>query len=130
MTYLIPRIKPIYPLYRLNSDVFRIGAQLGITTEIEDEENQFWTLANLLNGKNQLDNILFGMRQKYPDLTNQDILDGITLLNDEGVVEESLPNKTANDRYIPNINYFSRFIDAHGDRFQVLKCQIKLDKSS
>lgn len=121
MTYLIPRIKPIYPLYRLNSNVFRIGAQIGITTEIEDEEDQFWTLANLLNGKNHLDDIASGMREKYPELTNQDILDGITILNDEGVVEESFPDKTTNDRYIPNINYFSRFIDAHGDRFQVQK---------
>ena len=30
--YRKPRIKPIYPVYRLNELLFRVGAQLGITT--------------------------------------------------------------------------------------------------
>ena len=38
MKYKHPRIKPIYPLYQLNKKQFRVGAQLGITTEFDDEE--------------------------------------------------------------------------------------------
>ena len=33
--YYKPRIKQIYPVYRLNEMIFRIGAQLGITIEFE-----------------------------------------------------------------------------------------------
>lgn len=66
MSYISPRVKPIYPLYKLNSNIFRIGAQLGITTEIEEEDNQFWTLANLLNSKNKLDHIITSMQKNIP----------------------------------------------------------------
>ena len=121
MSYISPRVKPIYPLYKLNSNIFRIGAQLGITTEIEEEDNQFWTLANLLNGKNKLGHIITSMQKKYPELTEQNIVDGINLLNDESVLEESLPNKATEERYLPNVNYFSRFIDTSGDRFLIQK---------
>ena len=46
--YNRPRIKPIYPLYRLNRQEFRIGAQLGITAEFGDPEGQLWELASKL----------------------------------------------------------------------------------
>lgn len=45
MKYKYPRIKPIYPLYQLNKERFRVGAQLGITIEFDDDEGQFWTLS-------------------------------------------------------------------------------------
>ena len=49
--YKNPRIKPIYPLYRLNKTEFRIGAQLGITAEFTDPDGQLWELAIRLNGR-------------------------------------------------------------------------------
>lgn len=49
--YIRPRIKPIYPVYQLNNILFRIGAQLGITTEFEDPEGKLYYLVSLLDGR-------------------------------------------------------------------------------
>ncbi len=32
-----------------------------------------------------------------------------------------MPNKATEERYLPNVNYFSRFIDTSGDRFLIQK---------
>lgn len=113
-----PRIKPIYPVYRLNSKVFRIGAQLGITVEFDDPEGEMWNLVSLLDGR-PLAAVLDAMTTKFPHLTPQDVIEGVELLDREGVLEETLPlpSSSANNRYLPNINYFSRFIGLNGSRF-------------
>lgn len=38
--YKRPRIKEIYPVYRLDQEHFRIGAQIGITKEFYDPTEQ------------------------------------------------------------------------------------------
>lgn len=119
MTYSYPRIKPIYPLYQLNETSFRIGAQLGITTEFDDEEGQFWTLSNLMDGHRTFSEIAIEMTKKYPELTPSDVKKGIDFLNAEGLVEEAYPEKTVDDRYVANISYFSRFCNAEQDRFEI-----------
>lgn len=74
MKYKYPRIKPIYPLYQLNKERFRVGAQLGITIEFDD---------------------------------------------DEGLIEETFPGRMIEDRYLANVNYFSRYCKADDDRFEI-----------
>ena len=70
MKYKYPRIKPIYPLYQLNKERFRVGAQLGITIEFDDDEGQFWTLSNLLDGVRSFDEVVTEMKRKYPELNS------------------------------------------------------------
>ncbi len=124
MQYKNPRIKPIYPLYRIDSNTFRIGAQVGTTKEFNDPTHQLWELAKLLNGQD-IEKVFNKERKKFPDvqMSDQYILDGIDLLNKEGFIEELLPQTecSINERYAPNIKYFSHFIDASGDRFKPQK---------
>lgn len=119
MKYHYPRIKPIYPLYKLNKKNFRVGAQLGVTTEFDDEKGQFWILSNLMDGFRTFKQIVFEMKNIYPELTSIDIEKGIDLLNEEGLVEETYPGKTIDERYIANVNYFSRFCGAEKNRFEI-----------
>lgn len=88
MKYKNPRIKPIYPLYRLNQDEFRIGAQLGITAEFNDPDQQMWELAKRLDGRD-IKEIFNEVRELFPELTVTDILEGIQLLDEEGFIEET-----------------------------------------
>lgn len=110
MKFYRPRIKSIYPIYKLEEDLFRIGAQIGITTEIGDEDNKMWTLVNLMDGKT-IDEITNCMINTYNDLTKEDIINAIELLDSEGVVEEISEMKDIEERYHSNIYYFSRYLN-------------------
>lgn len=116
--YNRPRIKPIYPVYRLNSHEFRIGAQLGITAEFGDPEGQLWELASRLDGRSVM-TVVEEVKSAFPELTSEDVLEGIKLLDDEGFVEEAMPEKESclPVRYVSNVNYFSRYIGSDGNRY-------------
>ena len=75
---------------RLDDRVFRIGAQLGITAEFDDPEHQLWSLVAALDGR-PLPDVVQAVQREFPELTEQDVLDGITLLDQEGFLEESFP---------------------------------------
>lgn len=113
-----PRIKPIYPAYRLDERVFRIGAQLGITAEFDDPEGHLWGVVSALDGK-PLQSAISAVQEQFPELTEQDVLDGVSLLENHGFLEEPLPDKTASieERYRANVNFFSSFYGLHEDRF-------------
>ncbi len=117
-TYNMPRVKPIYPVYRLNAKEFRIGAQLGITAEFGDPEGQLWELTSRLNGR-PVHDVIEEMTGLFPELTEDDIIGGIKLLDDEGFLEETLCNENVEipKRYCPNVNYFSRYIGTKGNRY-------------
>ena len=119
--YIRPRIKPIYPVYRLNPSTFRIGAQLGITAEFGDPEGKLWELAIRLDGR-ELAQIIQEMQALFPDLSEEDVVEGIDILNQEGFIEELLPDAERIPlRYEPNVCYFSRYIDSNGDRYDIQK---------
>jgi len=116
--YKNPRIKPIYPLYRLNKETFRIGAQLGITAEFGDPDGQLWELAIRLDGR-PVTVVISEMKDIFPELTDDDIIEGIEILDREGFLEETYFDEEVNisKRYMPNVNYFSRYIGTDGNRF-------------
>lgn len=118
MEYKNPRIKPIYPLYKLNNHEFRIGAQLGITAEFCDPDEQLWELASRLDGRS-IESIITEIQALFPDLKDEDIIEGIELLDKEGFIEETMCEKDENipKRYMPNVNYFSRYIGTNGNRY-------------
>ncbi len=109
--YINPRVKPIYPVYQLNKTTFRIGAQLGITREFEDPEGKLYELVQILDGRD-IALIIKHMQKIFPDLTEQDIYDGLDILENEGLIEESTSTlgNMISERYSPNISYFSRFL--------------------
>lgn len=114
-----PRIKPIHPVYRLDRRVFRIGAQLGITAEFDDPDGHLWELVSVLDGR-PMPQAIKAVRTKFPELTSEDIIAGIQLLDDEGFLEESRSPGSrfeATSRYSPNVNYFSKFSGLKQDRF-------------
>lgn len=87
--YVQPRIKPIYPIYRLDEKTFRIGAQLGITKEFGDPEGKLWKLSNYLDGR-KLNEIINNMINDFPDLDVNDVIYGIEILDEQGFIEETL----------------------------------------
>lgn len=123
MTSNIPtalRVKPIYPVYRVDNERFRIGAQLGITAEFEDPSQEVWTLVKLLDGR-PLARVLEAMRDRFPNLSEQDIREGIMTLDKEGFLEAVSPEGVTDDdidsRYLPNIHYFSKFTSIDTNRY-------------
>lgn len=120
--YFQPRIKPIYPVYRLNETTFRIGAQLGITTEFEDPEGKLYELVKVLDGR-KLETVIKHMKIQFPDLTDQDIFEGLDILNNEGLLEEIVDFSKYNidERYLPNVNYFSRFVKYGKNSYDIQK---------
>ena len=109
--YNKPRVKPIYPVYRLNDEIFRIGAQLAITTEFEDPEGKLFELVHILDGRPIIE-VVEHMTHVFPDLTEEDVMEGFNILSAENLIEET-PQENLIDldeRYYPNINYFSRYM--------------------
>lgn len=120
MKYKRPCVKNIYPIYRLNDNVFRIGAQLNITTEFEDPTDQLWNLAIRLDGR-EFERVVDELTGIYPELTVDDIEFGVELLSQEGLIEEYGENDTIDDRYMSNVNYFRRYLDDYNQSLNVQK---------
>ncbi|MFI3213993.1 MAG: ThiF family adenylyltransferase [Eubacteriales bacterium] len=117
--YINPQIKPIYPIYKLNEETFRIGAQLGITAEFGDPDRQLWELAVRLDGRS-LVQIVEEMIHLFPELKEDNILEGIELLDKEGFIEERYDDgKDILARYKANTRYFSRFIGSDKNRYDL-----------
>ena len=115
-----PRIKEIYPIYKLHDNLFRVGSQIGITTEISDEDDKMWSLVNILDGRT-INDVVDIMLTKYPDLTEQDIIGAIELLDKEGVIEEGATINCIKERYHSNIYYFSRYLNSFKDSIDIQK---------
>jgi molybdopterin/thiamine biosynthesis adenylyltransferase len=115
-----PRLKSIYPAYRLDSQFFRLGAQLGITAEFDDPDGQVWQLVQSLDGR-PLSEVVHQMRSRFPTLSETDVLEGVRTLDGEGFLESTQPHGARDDqveaRYLPNVRYFSHFAGLTGDRF-------------
>lgn len=124
MKYLRPRIKPIYPVYKLTDTVFRIGAQKNITMEFDDPTGELWDLIQNMDGR-EITDILVSLQRNYPHLTSEDLEYGITLLDNENFIEEF--HEEVRDRYTGNRNYFKRFV---ADSITDSEIQKKINQST
>ncbi|WP_347353520.1 ThiF family adenylyltransferase [Intrasporangium sp.] len=117
-------MKPIYPVYRLDSETFRIGAQLGITAEFNDPEGQMWTLVQNLDGRD-LSEVVDAVRARHPELTAKDVIDGVALLARHGFLSataEQDPGLPVLDRrYDASVTYFSHFAGVDEDPSRPLR---------
>jgi molybdopterin-synthase adenylyltransferase len=109
------RVKPIYPVYSVTDRLFRIGAQRGITVDIDDPLGQMRTLVDLLTGDHTTAEVIARVRARFPGLTDDDVLGGIAHLDRKGLLEDATPNRYETDadlsRYLGNVNYFSHYAD-------------------
>ncbi|MEU8819356.1 ThiF family adenylyltransferase [Actinoplanes sp. NPDC048796] len=107
------RVKPIYPVYSVTDRLFRIGAQRGITVDIDDPHGQMRALVDLLGGDRTIAAVLEQMRQRFPQLTDADMLEAIRQLAGRGLLEGAEPTPYETDpsltRYLGNVNYFSHY---------------------
>ncbi|MEY8742753.1 ThiF family adenylyltransferase [Bacillales bacterium AN1005] len=73
-----------------------------------------------MDGRN-LREVINEVRELFPELTVEDILEGVQLLDEEGFIEETFKDngKKVPERYKPNVNYFSRFIGTEKNRYDI-----------
>ena len=123
-------IKSIYPIYRSGDNKFRIGAQMGVSVEINDHNNEFWDLCHLLNGDMNIDEVIKNMKVKHAKLSDQDVLDGIKQLDNLNFMEELRPNEFDDNssplyRYEGNVNYFGHFCSIEDDKADIQRQLLK-----
>lgn len=117
-----PRVKPIYPVYRVTGSTFRVGAQVGITREFDDPDGQVWELVRLLDGTRSVHDIVSAMRDRYPSLSAGDVEDVIRALDQEGLLDDARPTPYDDGphesltRFAGNVTYFSHFVGLGGSR--------------
>jgi molybdopterin-synthase adenylyltransferase len=107
----LPRVKRIHPIYRVDDSTFRIGAQLGITVQIDDPEQHVWTLVHLLDGTRALAEICAEMRSRFPKVSDADVERAIASLDAERLLDDAREDDgdPALERWGANLNYFKRF---------------------
>jgi molybdopterin/thiamine biosynthesis adenylyltransferase len=106
---LKPRIKPIYPVYRLDPQTFRIGAQLGITVELADPAGHGWALVNLMDGTRTVAEVTERMQAEFPEVSGSDVGRFIAALDAEGVLEDARRVPAHDERWGGNVNYFRHY---------------------
>jgi molybdopterin/thiamine biosynthesis adenylyltransferase len=105
----LPRLKPIYPVYRLDEATFRIGAQLGITVELADPAGHGWALVHLLDGTRTVEQIAARMRQRFPEVSTEDVCRFVASLDAEGFLEDARRARAIDERWEGNVNYFRHY---------------------
>ncbi len=126
-----PKLKHIYPVIKF-SHGFQIGDEPNFAVEIEDENNLFIKLIDLLDGSNNVENIYNCMKIDYP-ISFTEIQEIIESLNDMGVLEngeDTFANESEilRKKYNNNINYFSAFSNLNKSKFsfQEKLCETKV----
>lgn len=115
-----PRIKPIYPVYRVSPTTLRVGAEASVTAEMDDPDQTIERFLRLLDGSRTPEQLAVEM-----SLPLKDVLDGLAQLDQHNFLEDAdamVPSDlTAGelDRYAANISFFSHFCNLAGNKFAV-----------
>ena len=121
MSEKFPKIKSVFPWYRVESNIL-IEAQDGLSHKIADPVGHFELLLSLLDGTRNLDNIVEEFRNKFNDVSKDDILDIISNFDDMRLLE----NKTTPpehfdeyklERYSRNIGFFELYSSLNENKF-------------
>lgn len=103
--FLRPVIKGCMPVYRLSESVFRIGAQLGVTSQFTDPKGQMWTLIQVLDGRS-LNEIVAAVVTDHPELTENDVISALQILDESGFLDEQVDVNEIKPRFRSNFEYF------------------------
>ncbi|MGW4411112.1 HesA/MoeB/ThiF family protein [Nonomuraea sp. NPDC004702] len=115
------RVKPIYPVYRLDGTRFRIGAQAGVTVDFTDPYGQLWTLVEALDGTRTLGEVAAAVGRAHPGIGVEDVLGAVRDLDGRGFLEDARPSPYDGGdarRYQGNVNYFSHYAGLSAAREQ------------
>jgi hypothetical protein len=118
------RIKPIYPIYRVDATTFRIGAQRGLTREFRDPFSQLWQLVHIADGSKDVHAVIALMQEKFPALTPDDIRGGLARLEAEGLLEDARLSDFRHEhlsRFEGTANHFRHYGDLDADPWLHLK---------
>src|SRR5262245_31252453 len=86
----MPRVKPEHRPIRVSGNRIRIGGAVhGIAAEIPDPTGAIWTLLGCLDGSRPGSAVVAEVCRRHPDLTPQDVRDGMAQLIDAGHVEDA-----------------------------------------
>jgi len=70
-----PKIKTVYPVYRVREDLLRIGAEPGITDDVEESHGEMARFLSLLDGQKDIKEVTRAMQGEFPEITEQDVLE-------------------------------------------------------
>lgn len=99
---------------------------MNITREFEDPTGQLWDFVKRLDGR-ELPLIEADLQAIYPEVTHDDIVFALELLDKEGFIEEYQDVNLVEERYMSNVNYFRRYLGSYDESLTV---QRKLNESS
>lgn len=102
-----PIIKSAYPIYWIDEKRVRIGAQYNFTRELTDSKGELQELIPLLNGNNTVEDIVHEMLCRLPYLSKEDVLSGLMMLSNAGLLEDSEQYAVVPERERSNYAFFS-----------------------
>lgn len=101
------QVKQALPIYWLDDETVRIGAQQGITQELKDYAGELRALLPLLDGTREMDDLLRAAGHALPTLTSTQLQDGIALLDDSGLLEDASLYDHLPERLHANQTFFA-----------------------
>src|SRR4051794_25300407 len=112
-----PRLKPIYPLYRLDDDTIRVGAQRQLTLEFRDPRGHVWELLRLADGSRDVVSLIQDMRCRFPELSDDAVMDGLERLDRVALLDDARFDTRGPglSRYEGNVNHFLHFVNLSDD---------------
>jgi len=117
-----PQIKSVYPVYRVRKDLLRIGAEPGITVDVEESRGEMARFLKLLDGERNVSQIATAMRAEFPEVTEEDVVEGIQALDALNLLVngEHTPQKLTEydlERHSRNLNFFEHFADLNTSKY-------------
>lgn len=109
-----PQIKDIHPVYSVTPSLVRIGAEPGVTVDVDNNDGLMLTFIGLIDGTRTVRELVESVQQRFPNATEADVIEGLETLTNLGFIEDAAHEPvglTASDleRYSRNIAYFQHF---------------------
>ena len=89
---VIPRLKNMPHFRRADEIIFQ--PDIGVEFQVPDPEGQVQSLIDLLDGRRGLDEVHASMQRRWPELSFDDVRDGIESLGEAGLVENAAAGST------------------------------------
>jgi len=117
-----PRIKSILPIYNVTDTLMRIGAEKGVTADVDNEDGLMAYFISLLDGTRDQTALLADLKNHYPAVTASDVEDGINHLAELNFLEDATLDDTnlttyEQERFSRNLKYFEHFANLKHSRF-------------
>ncbi|WP_223623568.1 ThiF family adenylyltransferase [Microbacterium sp. EST19A] len=105
----------------MHNSMVRIGAQQGITRELEDPKGELRVLLPLLDGTRSLESVIARAGELMPRLRAEQIREGLALLDESGLIEDASLYDELPERLHANQAFFTAAAatsDSKGNRAQ------------